>query len=463
MELKALGVGGKKRAAKADLPQTLVVRLSDIKLEQGKAGLFNGINEDTKEPVTVRLMTVEEGVLVNKRQDESFEQAKARLEKSYVGAGDAHRPRPAEIANPNAKVHCGPGGLLMFTKAMQNADGTFRAHWAETLEGKPGAVCEKVMANVKIGQIFDREDRSKVTGEYVYADVIKPQFAAVLNKDNAELVLQAAFANSDGDLRRNPFVLARLVGVEDGKVYEGLPELQVRGATIKEKAFDPDSGVGKDVSRPADAAETIAWINNPENKFRDAMILRAALHGALGKDGYADFGDATEDAKADLNQITDAVRDGSYHFEVIPGERINAGPSTKTSLLKAFIGNDKHPLNMYSGRHFVDNGDGPRQERRVRNFFDTYLTIKEGEGGYRYFTKVAAAEARPQKMNLYTIATANDFKTPALEAQRRAAEAGAGVVDADEEEFDPNALAGGVDGKGVDAQLNASAAALEMQ
>jgi hypothetical protein len=353
--------------------------------------------------------------------------------------------------------------LLMFTKVLQNPDGTYRAHWAETLEGKPGAVCEKVMANVKIGQVFDKEDRSKVTGEYVYTDVIQPQFAAVLNKDNAELVLQAAFANSDGDVRRNPFVLARLVGADDGKVYEGLPELQVRGTTVKEKLHDPDTGVDKEVSRPADAAETMAWINNPENKGRDAMILRAALHGALGKEGYADFGDAAEDAKADLNQITDAVRSGAYHFEVIPGERVNAGPATKTSLLKQFIGNDKHPLNMYSGRHFVDNGDGPRQERRVRNFFDTYLTIKEGEGGYRYFTKVSAAEARPQKLNLYSIATANDFKTPAQESKKRAAEAGAGVVDADDEEFDANALAGGVDDKGVDAQLNASAAALEMQ
>lgn len=463
MQLNALGVGGKKRASKADQPQNLVVRLTEIKLEQGKPGFFHGINVDTNEPVAVRLMTVGEGIEVNKRADESFEAANARIERQYVGSGQSHRPRPSEINNPNEKVHCAAGGLMMFTKVLANPDGTFRAHWAETLEGKPGAVCEKVIANVKIGQVFDREDRSKVTGEYVYADVIKPEFAAVLGKDNAELVLQAAFANQDGDVRRNPFVLARLVSAEDGKVYEGLPELQVRGAVVKDKVEDHDSGTTRDVTRPADAAETIAWINNPENKSRDAMILRAALHGALGKEGYPDFGDAADAAKADLNQITDAVRGGSYHFEVIPGERVNAGPATKTSLLKAFIGNEKHPLNMYSGRHFVDGGDGPKQERKVRNFFDTYLTIKEGEGGYRYFTKVSAAEARPQKVNLYTIATSNDFKTPAAEAKQRAVEATAGVVDADEDEFDPTALAGGVDEKGVDAQLNASAAALEMQ
>jgi hypothetical protein len=463
MQFSALGVGGAKRAAaKGEKPQTIVMRLTDIKLEPNKPGYFHGVNADTGEAIAVRLMTVDEGAAVNKRQDESYEQAKDRLNKQYVGSGQSHRPRPSEINNPSEKVHCAPGGLIMFTKALPNEDGTFRAHWAETLESKPGAVCEKVLASVHIGEITDREDRSKVTGSYVYADVIKPEHAAVLTKDNAELVLQAAFTNRDGDVQRSPFVLARVVSAEDGKVLTSLPELKVNAALVEETIDDPDSGTSKKVKRPGDAAQTLAWINDPTNTARDSMILRAALHGALGKDGYADFGEAPDNAKAELNQITDAIRSGSYHFEVIPGERISAGPATKSSLLKAWKEKENHPLNFYKGRAWLEDASGEKRERNVRNYFDTYLTKKVGDGGYPYFTKAVAAEAFPKKANLYTVATANDFKTPVAEAKARAAQADAGVVASDEDEFDPNALTGSVDTKGVDAQLTASAASLEM-
>lgn len=463
MQLNALGVGGGKRAAKSELPQTLVMRLAEIKLDPSKPGEFHGINVDTNEPVVVRMMTVEEGALINKRKDESLDDTKARLQKQYVGSGQSHRPRPSEINNPNEKTHCAPGGLLAFTKVLKNEDGSYRAHWAETLESKAGASAEKVMASVHIGEVFDKEDRSKVIGEYVFADVVKPDQAVVLTKENAEVALLAAFANKNEDgTSRNPFVLARLVSAEDGKVVTSLPEMKVNGVLLKEEVTDFDSGTSREVRRPADAAQNLAAINDPANKARDAMVLRAALHGVLGKEGYADFGDAADNAKADLNQITDAVREGSYHFEVIPGERISAGPATKSSLMKAWKANENHPLNFYKGRQFLEDVSGEKKERNVRFFFETYLTTKVGDGDYRYFTKTLAADARPQKVSLYTMATANDFKAPALEAKQRAAEATAGVVDVDEEEFDPTAMAGGVDANGVDAKLSQSAASLEM-
>jgi hypothetical protein len=462
MQLNAIGIGSGKRAAKSELPQTVVVRLTEIRTEPGKAGVFHGMNVDSGEPIAVRLMTVSEGVAVGKRSDETVEKATERITTQYVGNGQSHRPRPAEIGNPSEKTHCAPGGLMMFTKVLPNQDGTFRAHWAETLESKPGARCEKVVASVHIGEVTDPNDRTKVTGQYVYADVIKPEAAVVLNADNADAVLAVAFANRDGDVARSPFILARLVDAEDGKVYTALPEVKISAKLIEEKVPDPDTGTERVVRRPGDAAQTIAFINDPTNKLRDALVVRAALHGALGKEGYADLGDVPDVQKADLNTITDAVRDGAYLFEVIPGERIPAGPATKSSLMKAFKANENHPLNFYKGRQFLEDGTGEKKERNVRNYFDTYLTTKVAEGGHVYFTKVAAADARPQKTSLYTIATANDFKAPAAEAKARAAEANAGVVEVDEAEFDPNALTTGVDEKGVDAQLSASAATLEM-
>jgi len=461
MQLNALGVG-RKAKAKADLPQTMVVRLIEIRSEAGKPGVFVGHNVDSNERVEVRMMSVDEGVLVNKRADESLDAAKARVDGMYVGSGEKHRPRPAEFANPSHKTHCAAGGLMIFTKTMKNEDGTFRAHWAETLERGPGTAVSKEMAHVAIGEIKDTLDPTKVTGSYVVVDVIKPQFAAILNADNTALVLDAAFANEDDIGQRRPFVLARLIAADTGKVVTDLPEMRVGAVSIEETVHDYDAGTSSKIFRPGDAAQTLAHISDPLNLNRDAMTLRAAIHGALGHEGYPDFGLADEGVKGDLKQITDAVRSGDYQMEIIPGERIAAGPATKASLLKAWKGNDKHPLNFFKGTQFLELGDGSRKERKVNLYADTYVTVQKGEGNYKYFTKAAMAEAFPKKISLYNVATVNDTETAAEASKGRASEAASGLVDATAEEFDPNALTQGIDTDSIDLKLEESSAALEL-
>lgn len=465
MQLNGLGVNARKneRAKKADLPQTMIMRLSAIVTELNKPGFFQGVDVKTGEAVAVRMMNVAEGVLVNKREDESAEAAEARIKKQYIGEGESHRPRPSEIANPNHKTHCAPGGLMAFTKVVKNDDGTYRAHWAETIESKAGASCEMVMAHVSIGEITDRDDRSKVTGAYVAVDQIFPDAAHYLSAENAMTVIEVAFANNHEGVQRSPFLLARIIDTESGSVVTELPEMRVNAKLVEQKVYDHDNGTETLIRRPGTAAETFAHIMDPENVLRDAMIMRAALVAVQQPTGYADFADSVPDStKASLNSITDGIRSGAYKYEVIPGERINAGPATKSSLLKSWKGNAKHPLNFYKGEQFLDDGTGEKKKRTVKRYFETYVTTKIGENGYKYFTKAVGAEAFPAVISLYNLATANDSKTPAEEAKKRAEEARAGVVDTSEEEFDPTALTTGVDTAGVDANLAASSAALEM-
>lgn len=465
MQLNGLGVNARKneRAKKADLPQTMVIRLSAIVTEPNKPGMFQGVDVKTGEAVAVRMMNVAEGVLVNKRQNESAEAAEARIKKQYIGEGQSHRPRPSEIADPNHKTHCAPGGLMIFTKVLQNPDGTYRAHWAETLESKPGATCENVVAHVSIGEITDREDTSKVIGAYVAVDQIFPDHANYLSAENAMLLVDTVFANSHEGVVRSPFMLARIIDTESGSVVTELPEMRVNAKLVEQEVTDHDNGTTDKIRRPGTAAETLANILDAENVRRDDMIMRAALIAVQQPTGYADFAESVpEGTKASLNSITDGIRSGAYKYEIIPGERINAGPATKASLLKAWKGNENHPLNLYKGIQFLDDGTGEKKKRNVKRYFETFVTTKVGEGNYKYFTKAVGADAFPPNISLYNLATANDAKTPAQEAKKRTEEAAAGVVDTDEAEFDPTALTTGVDAAGVDANLAASSAALEM-
>lgn len=463
MQLNALNVNnnsGKKR--KADVPKTLVMRLNEIVNEPNKPAFFHGIDVDTNEPVSVRLMNVDEGAMANRRQDETLEDAKARISNQYIGTDAKHRPRPSEFRTPGNKVHCGQGGLLIFTKAVKNPDGTFRAHWAETLDSKPGTECQKVMAHISVGEIKDKENPEKVTASFVNADIIKPEAASILTSQNAQDVLMSAFANHDGVARRNPFVLARLAYSTDGHIINELPEIRVAAAMIEEEIIDYDNGVNRKVRRVGTPDQTLAKIMDPENMVRGDQILRSVVYGLSGADGYPDFTKVTDDSlRGDLHAIVDAIRDGSVVAEVIPGERITAGKATKASFLKQAT-NAKHPLHQYKGQQYlptVEDGQEVRKPRNVKYFFETYLTTKvEADLDYRYFTKAVPAEMFPTRSSGYTVATANDFSATAEASKQRAEEAASPLVDASAESWDPEALAG----DGIDEQLARSAESVEM-
>ncbi|ABO60223.1 hypothetical protein LA345_36980 (plasmid) [Burkholderia vietnamiensis] len=459
MQLNALNVNGAKKQRKAEVPKNVVMRLDRIVNEPDKPAVFHGIDPDTNEPIRVRMMFVDEGALANARKGELLDAAKARIENQYLGTGEKHRPRPSEIGNPKSKVHCGQGGLLMFTKVLPAEDGLLKAHWVETLESGPGVACQKVCAHIAVGEIRDRENKERVVSSFVHADIIKPEAATILTNENAEEFLLGAFANRDEEALRKPFVLMRLVG-KDGSVITDLPEMRVNPLIVEEKIRDHDLGIDKAVYRIAPADDTLKHIMSPDNVERDALILRSVVFGLSEEPGYPDFGKVESDQlRGDLNNIVDAVRSGAVVAEIIPGERISAGPATKASFLKQ-AQNEKHPLHQYRGTQFVptiEDGKETRKQRdNVKFYFDTYVTTKVGAGEYRYFVKANPVELFPTRQSLYTLATANDHKATAEASRERANEATAELVDTSGEQFDPDALSN------VDGELAASADAVDL-
>lgn len=453
MQFSALGKKGGGKKVKRDLPVNKVIRLDHIELGNGVPSFFHGFEIGTNEPIKIRMMTIEEGVKVNMRNGESLEQAQARIQQSYVGTGEKHRPRPAEIASETHKAHCEAGGVMMFSKCLANEDGSFRAHWVETLERRPGAGCDKVFANIRAENIVDNTTK-QVTGFSVVADVVNPGAAVVLDKGNLMPTLLGAFANRNGDEMRKPFVFARLVNAETGAVI--LPGARANAKYDMREEKDADTGQEFKVYEAASAEDSVTNLFNPESTSQDAMMIRAALFGLGEQPGYPEFKDVKNDALlADLKQVTDAVRSGALRVEIIPGERISAGPATRASIEKAVKGNPNHPVNMqYTQR----NEKGYVTERR---FCDTYLTTKLGKDGHRYFTKAVPAELYPAMQSVVKMATVNDHTATATISKARAAESVATEVEINEDmPLDANSL-DTLPGTEVDEKLAASAHALD--
>lgn len=440
------------KVKKADQPINLAVRLERIEVNTDRPSLFHGFEVATNEPVTVRMMSVDEGVVVNLRKDEDRDACKTRLQSSYVGQGEKHRPRPSEIANPNHKTHCQPGGLLMFTKTLKGDDGVYRAHWVETLENAPGAGCDSVMASIKIVEQKDPNDRTKVTGHVVAADIVNPDKAAILDKENVLPFLTSTFANRDGDVKRKPFMLVRLINKEDGNLV--LDPARINAKYDPVEINNPDAGMKYTAYEAATAMDSVKHLMRPDHDTPDGLVVRAALFG-LGKEpGYPAYDETkiNADQLADLKQITDAVRDGLLIVEAIPGERISAGPATRASILKAVKDSPNNPINTV----YVKKDDNGRPI--AQKFCPTYLTTKVGADGHRMFTKVQTVECYPKSVTVKAMATANDHKANAEAAKRRVAEAAAAEVES--LPFDPTAIDGS-DHDDINTKLTQSAVALE--
>ncbi|WP_199028505.1 hypothetical protein [Ralstonia sp. ASV6] len=464
MQLNSLN--GRAKAAKAEVPKTLVIRLVEIVSDAKKPTFFHGVNVDTNEPVKVRLMTVDEGALVNKRANETLEQAKARISNQYIGTDAKHRPTPKEFGTKGSKVYCEAGGIISFTKVLSDGNegepGAFRAHWAETLESGPGATCQKVKANVDVAIYRDRDNPELITGKAVNVDLMKPESATILTKDNIIATLKDAFVETDAEgARRKPFVLLRLIEKDTGLVYAGMPgEIRVNAATLKEEGFDHDNGVPTEVYRTGTPDETLAKIIDPATVTRDEVVLRSVLFGLSTQEGYPDLSQIEDAGKRqDFQTICDAVRSGDYVAEAIPGERISAGPATRASILKAYEDNPNHPFHQYRGTEYLPtdvDGKIERKERKnVKLYFDTYVTsvVKDG---YRFFTKASRADLHEKKASLFSVATPNDHAATAEAARTRVADASTQVVEAEPEEFDAGMV------NELDEQLAKSAAAAEL-
>lgn len=465
MQLSSLNSKTAKRVPRADQPKTVVMRLQAIKPTQDGPTFFHGFHAGTGEPVSVRLMDVNEALaVVGSKFAADRDASLAKLTDLFGGKGEKRRPRPSEFANPDHKVHCEPNGLMVFTRCLPNEDGSYRAYWPETLAASAGVACDRVHANIVLDRRWN--DVTKRIQETVAADIVKPEDAVVLNPDNAVPTLMAAMApivTINGEpVGRRPFVFLRLISKEDGTMP--LAPARVHAAYVPTAKKDHDTGLEIVRHDAAPADESVKKIMTPAGKderiTQDALVARAMIFGLGDEPGYPDFSDAEERVVGDLKKIVDAVRSGDYVVEVVPGERIAAGPATRASLLKqGFAGDD--PKAAYKANHPVHMFWSPRDEKgfvKERRFLPTYLTTEIGKDGLRFFTKNVLEDYNPGKVTINTLATVNDLKNEAGAAKERVEDAQ--LTEADGMGFDPTAI-DEVAERTADGKLASAAAALD--
>ncbi|WP_432262897.1 hypothetical protein [Cupriavidus sp. TMH.W2] len=466
MQLNSLNNKTAQRVPKADQPKTVVMRLQAITPSADGPTFFHGFHAGSDEPVSVRLMDVDEALaVVGSKFAADRDAARAKLVDLFGGKGEKRRPRPSEFANPEHKVHCEPQGLMVFTRCLKNEDGSYRAYWPETLAASAGVACDRVHANIVLDRRWN--ETAKRVQETVAADIVMPESAVVLNAENVKPTLLGAMSPSvviNGEpVGRRPFVFLRLISKEDGSMP--LAPARVHAAYVPTTKKDHDTGLEITRHDAAPAEQSLAKILTPADKderiTQDALVARAMIFALGDKPGYPDFSDADERVVGDLKQIVDAVRSGDYVVEAIPGERIAAGPATRASLLKqGFTGDD--PKAAYKANHPVHMFWSPRDEKgyiKERRFLPTYLTTEIGKDGLRFFTKNVLEDYNPGKVTIKTLATVNDFKTGAGAAKERVADAE--LTEADGTGFDPSSIDEAAE-RTADGKLAQAAAALDI-
>lgn len=313
-ELDAATIAPKRRP----FVENVSLVISDIQIGEGKPSFFVGKRFDTGEEMQIRLMTVAEAVEANLRKD-SDEGDKLRLTNYYTekfSSGTHVRPTATKFADPEAKEHVEPGGVVMFERVIKNDDGTYRAQWASTIA--PTAEDEAMIAMVHLdGWEENPANKQKAS---VRATVLNPDKAIVLAGDNRLEVLHALLANTNSRGQpRAPAPMLRITA-EDGTPYHAV----VPPISVKETKKDFDSGLDKQISRILPAGEAIAAIlADTDNKSHGRRLAKAVLSGLTGQS--ANWAGVPAEAIPTLNNISASVASGKSPVVAIPGERIYAG------------------------------------------------------------------------------------------------------------------------------------------
>jgi hypothetical protein len=336
MQLDSLKRGARRASNNTVKPKTIVMVFDRLEASEGKASFFHGFDAITREPVVVRLNTIEEGLaVVGRLATQNREAALAKLKQQYVGSGEQGRPRPAHFVTVGNKVHCEKGGTLAFTRCLPNEDGSFRAHWAETLAPTAGTACDLVHANLSA----EKFTVDGVVTHQVVADIVRPEKAVELTPEIAVPTVLATMASQrevNGELiGRSPFAILRLIDKSDGSQPEGLEPVRISPLRVPVEVVDHDGGgETRIVYRVASAEDSLKHLMAPGEdvkESRDMWAAKAMIYGLSKEPGYPTFKGAGADQTEALHQIVDAVRNGTHAVELIPGERIAAGKATKSA------------------------------------------------------------------------------------------------------------------------------------
>jgi len=310
--------------------ENIAVRIGEIEINSDGPSFFVGHRLDNNEPVRVRLMTVPEAVDANKRKDAN-EGDLARLNTYYTekfSTGTYTRPGAAKFADPSAKEHVQPGGVVLFDRALRNEDGTYRAQWASTIAPAAANEARKVIINLRAYP----EDAQHGKKAAVIAHVLNTEAATFLAGDDRLVTLHALLNDTDSKgNRRSPAPVIR-VPMADG--YIAHTKLQASTFTDVKKNFETglDVKITK-VKAPQDTITDILENVGDYGKSASGKLAKAVLSGITGQE--AKWHPATEAANRDMfKALARNIGEGKVQVIAIPGETVFAGNQAAVKMIK---------------------------------------------------------------------------------------------------------------------------------
>lgn len=369
---RTIGVFGTKAPPRpqADRAKPLAVRITGFDTPNNAFHFAEGVDLDSNQPVRVRLMTKDESIQHLRTQygyrDKPLNELEQYVTLRLAGNGTTMpRPRIADFAAHDTNMSVKTGGVMLFEAAQINSkkDGVaeYRAYWPTILAKDPSVEVTRKPMNFFLhaeqssapASTPDGSGHAKTYKIRAFADVLHPERATTLTAENAKTALLESFNNihpSGAQVR--PFVMVRLLdmnpaeGVPKGQVYLAR---QISGSYEVEKSVDQVTGQVVEYKKPTSASNSLNEIMNgrqfenirpeaaDELRLRDDL-LKLVYTAATRPDVRASqlkFHSSmmqSQEAIEQAQSVLDDIRSGRAAVEILPGERIDAGPILRNDL-----------------------------------------------------------------------------------------------------------------------------------
>ena len=369
---RTIGVFGTKapQRPQADRAKPLAIRITGFDTPNNAFHFAEGVDLDSNQPVRVRLMTKDESIQHLRTQygyrDKPMDELERYVTLRLAGNGTTMpRPRVADFATHDTNMSVKPGGVMLFESAQLNSkkDGVaeYRAYWPTILAKDPSVEVSRKPINFFLHAeqssapttTPDGNGHAKTYKVRAFADVLHPERATTLTAENAKTTLLDSFNNTHpSGAQVRPFVMVRLLdmnpanGVPKGQVYLAR---QISGSYEVERSVDQVTGLTVEYKKPTSASNSLNEIMNgrqfenirpeaaDELRLRDDLlklvytaVTRPEVRASQLKfhSGMMQSPEAIEQAQS----VLDDIRSGRAAVEILPGERIDAGPILRSDL-----------------------------------------------------------------------------------------------------------------------------------
>jgi hypothetical protein len=369
---RTIGVFGTKAPPRpqADRAKPLAVRITGFDTQNNAFHFAEGVDLDSNQPVRVRLMTKDESIQHLRTQygyrDKPIDELERYVTLRLAGNGTTMpRPRIADFAAHDTNMSVKAGGVMLFESAQMNTkkDGVaeYRAYWPTILAKDPSVEVTRKPINFFLhaeqssvpGPTSDGGGHAKTYKVRAFADVLHPERATTLTAENAKTTLLESFNNAHpSGAQVRPFVMVRLLDMNPG---EGVPKgqvylaRQISGSYEVEKSVDQMTGQVLEYKKPTGASNSLNEIMNgrqfenirpeaaDELRLRDDLLklVYTAVTRPEVRATQLTFHSAmmqSQEAIEQAQSVLDDIRSGRAAVEILPGERIDAGPILRNDL-----------------------------------------------------------------------------------------------------------------------------------